>query len=85
MKDLLKLIVCWFAFLIAILATGLVNGALHLQPVKMPGNTPAALQLETQLCAGALLVLLFRAPEPRAKATPAIPRAAPTNHRSAAS
>jgi hypothetical protein len=57
MKDLLKLIACWIAFVLAVLVTGIVSGALHPRPVSIPGSTPAAQQFAAQLCCGALLVL----------------------------
>jgi hypothetical protein len=61
MKDLLKLFVCWVAFGVAVLLTGMVCGALHLRSISMsrsiPGSAPAAQQLAAQLCAGVLLVL----------------------------
>jgi hypothetical protein len=56
MKDLLKLIVCWFVFVVSVVATGFVNGALNLQSVRMPSSSPPAVQLAAQLCGGALLV-----------------------------
>jgi hypothetical protein len=57
MKTVLKLIVCWFAYVVAMLATGVVCNAFHLASGLPPNSTPMAVQLASQLVAGALLVL----------------------------
>lgn len=56
MKDLLKLIVCWVAFGVAMVGSGVVGGALHVRFAVPDTNTPASVLFLTQLVAGAVLV-----------------------------
>jgi hypothetical protein len=57
MKDILKLIVCWAAFVVAMFMTGVINGISHFASVQIPDNTPIQIRLLAQLGAGAMLVL----------------------------
>jgi hypothetical protein len=57
MKDLLKLLAAWAAFVLATIATGVVTTVLHLRPITIPGQTSVATQLLLQLAGGAVLVL----------------------------
>lgn len=73
MKDLLKLIVCWVAFVVAMVCSGVVGGLLHVRFASPATNTPASVQLLTQLIAGAVLVAGFY-PLARGLAAPAVVR-----------
>ena len=56
MKDLLKLLGCWIAFLVAIMTSGIVGQVFHLAAMKTPqGTSPQSLIL-AQLLGGAVLV-----------------------------
>ncbi len=57
MKDLLKLAICWVATVAAVALSGVLISALHLSPLKMPGNTSASTGPLPQLLSGAVLVL----------------------------
>ncbi|HUX46324.1 MAG TPA: hypothetical protein VMV57_16380 [Terracidiphilus sp.] len=57
MKTAWKLMACWAAFVVALMATGAVMQVLHLQPVSPADATPMATQMFWQMLSGAVLVL----------------------------
>jgi hypothetical protein len=57
MKDLLKLIACLIAFVLAIFVTGFVSGLLHLSFSNPQPTASMAAQLLAQLIGGAVLVI----------------------------
>jgi len=57
MKDLVKLVVCWIAFVAASIASGIANRILHLPAIELPGSTNIQSLFLTQLAAGVVLVV----------------------------
>jgi hypothetical protein len=57
MRTILRIAVCWVAFVAALLGSGIVSGLLHLPAVAMPGNTPVQSMFLAQLAAGLVLVV----------------------------
>ncbi len=57
MRTILRIAICWVAFVAALLATGVISGLLHLPTVPTPGNTPAQSMFLAQLVAGLVLVV----------------------------
>ncbi len=57
MRTILRIAICWVAFVAALLLTGVVGGILHLPAVPMPGNASAQTLLLMQLVAGLVLVV----------------------------
>jgi len=57
MKVVVKLFVCWVAFVAALMLTGFLTQILHLRVISLPGNAPQSIQFLAQLGAGALLVV----------------------------
>jgi hypothetical protein len=56
MKDLLKLAICWIAFIAASIASGIVGRIFHLASVTMPSGMTVQSMFLTQLVGGAVLV-----------------------------
>ncbi|MGA2569574.1 MAG: hypothetical protein ABSF23_03575 [Terracidiphilus sp.] len=56
MKDLLKLIGCWLAFLAAMFLSGVVTTILHFHPAVLPSGVSVQALFLTQLAAGVVLV-----------------------------
>lgn len=57
MKTAWKLILCWLAFVIALLLYPPLSQALHLPEIVPPGNTPPMLLFVSQILAGAIIVV----------------------------
>ncbi len=57
MRTILRIAVCWVAFVAALLGTGVIGGLLHLPAIAMPGNTPPQTMFLAQLAAGLVLVV----------------------------
>jgi hypothetical protein len=57
MRTLLRIAICWLAFLAALIFSGLIGRILHLSPAVMPGNAPAQTLFLMQLIAGLVLVV----------------------------
>jgi len=75
MKTAFRLVVCWIAFVVALILSGFIDGAMHLRVGVLPGGaTPQSLFL-SQLFAGAILVIGLW-PLARSLAAPAVLRAA---------
>lgn len=74
MRTILRIAVCWVAFVVSLLLSGVISGILHLPTVPMPGGTPVKTMFLAQLAAGAVLIVgLF--PLARGLAAPAPLRA----------
>lgn len=75
MKTAIRLVLCWIAFIVALILGGFINQALHFRVGILPGGaTPQSLFL-AQLVAGAVLVVGLW-PLARSLAAPAVLRAA---------
>jgi len=57
MRTILRIAVCWVAFVAALLLSGVISGILHLPAAPMPGNTPPQTLFLAQLVAGLVLVV----------------------------
>ena len=57
MKTILRIAVCWVAFVAALLGSGAIGGLLHLPAIVMPGSTPVQTLFLAQLGAGLVLVI----------------------------
>lgn len=57
MNHLLKLIVCWIAFVLALISAGALVSALHLQTPVLPGQSSPMTQFLLQLASGLVLVV----------------------------
>jgi len=57
MRTILRIAICWVAFVAALLGSGMIGTLLHLSAVTMPGNTPAQSMFLAQLVAGLVLVV----------------------------
>lgn len=75
MKDLLKLIACWFVFVAAMFLSGVVTTILHIPAAATPGGASAQTLFLSQLAAGAVLVIGLW-PLARSLAAPVAVRAA---------
>jgi hypothetical protein len=75
MKDLLKLVICWIAFVAASIASGAIDGIFHVNPIALPGGLTLQAMFLTQLAAGVVLVIGLY-PLARGLAAPPIVRAA---------
>lgn len=75
MKTAFRLVLCWIAFVVALMLSGFVNGVLHLHAVPLPGGVSPQSLFLSQLVAGAVLVAGLW-PLARSLAAPAYARAA---------
>ncbi len=75
MKTAFRLVLCWIAFIVALMLSGFVDGALHLHAGPLPGGVSPQSLFLTQLLAGAVLVVGLW-PLARSLAAPAALRAA---------
>jgi hypothetical protein len=57
MRTILRIAVCWVAFVTALLGNGMIGTLLHLPSVTMPGNTSVQSMFLAQLAAGLVLVV----------------------------
>ena len=57
MKDLVKLFVCWLAFLAALFIDAILSGALHLHTANLQGSTKIGALFLLQMLSGAILVI----------------------------
>jgi hypothetical protein len=57
MRTILRIAVCWVAFVAALLGTGVIGGLLHLPAVPTPGGASAQMLFFMQLVAGLVLVV----------------------------
>ncbi|MGB8031861.1 MAG: hypothetical protein WCF30_19585 [Terracidiphilus sp.] len=57
MRTILRIAICWVAFVAALLGSGIIGGLLHLPAIIMPGGTSAQLMFLMQLVAGLVLVV----------------------------
>jgi hypothetical protein len=57
MKDLLKLVLCWIAFVVAIFASGAITQILRLKAIQIPPGISPQSMLVAQLLGGAVLVV----------------------------
>ena len=57
MRTVLRITVCWVAFVAALLASGVIGRLLHLPAIALPGGTTAQTLLLVQLLAGLVLVI----------------------------
>ena len=57
MRTILRIAICWVAFVAALLLSGVISGLLHLPAIPMPGGTSAQTMFLAQLGAGLVLVI----------------------------
>ncbi|MGB6829153.1 MAG: hypothetical protein WBE41_13985, partial [Terracidiphilus sp.] len=57
MKDLFKLVICWIAFIAAIIASGIISRIFHLASITLPGGVSIQSMFLLQLVSGVVLVV----------------------------
>ena len=57
MRTILRIAVCWVAFVAALLGSGMIGALLHLHAVTPPGGSSAQTLFPIQLVAGLVLVV----------------------------
>lgn len=57
MRTILRIAICWVAFVAALFLSGVISGILRLPAVSMPGNAPPQTMFLAQLVAGFVLVV----------------------------
>ena len=57
MRTILRIAICWVAFVAALFLSGIVSGILHLPAAPMPGNSTPQTMFLAQLVAGLVLVV----------------------------
>jgi hypothetical protein len=57
MKDLFKLVICWIAFIAAVITSGIISRVFHLSSITLPGGFSVQSMLLLQLIGGAVLVV----------------------------
>jgi len=75
MRDLLKLVLCWIAFVAAAIASGVIDRLFHLPSIALPGGLTVQSMFLTELAGGVVLVVGLY-PLARGLAAPPIVRAA---------
>ena len=73
MRTILRIAICWAAFVAALFLNGVFSGILHLPAAPTPGNTPPQTMFLAQLVAGLVLVVGL-VPLSRGLAAPVPPR-----------